>query len=121
MRLTRSRDDVVMSGVLAGLGDYFNIDPTLLRIGFVVIMVLGGGGVLVPLYIGGAIIIPKAPKEEKREKRRFERRNPRENRGYGRSSRRHDRPNRREYHRTDPETEFEKQTNEIDEDDWGDF
>lgn len=119
MRLTRSRKDVVMSGVLAGLGDYFNIDPTLIRIAFVVVMFLGGGGLLVPLYIGLSIIIPKAPKEEKRE-RQFERRNPRDNRRYG-PDRRYDRPNKREYHRPDPETEFERQVNDIDEDDWSDF
>lgn len=57
MRLTRSRDDVVVSGVLAGLGDYFNVDPTLLRIGFVVLAFVGVGAVI-PLYIIGAVIIP---------------------------------------------------------------
>ena len=120
MRLTRSRKDVVMSGVLAGLGDYFNIDPTLIRIAFVVVMFLGGGGVLVPLYIGMSIIVPKEPKEEKRE-RQFERRNPREERRYGRSARRYDRPDKRDYQRPDTDREFERKTNEIDEDDWSEF
>lgn len=68
MRLTRSRDDVVVSGVLGGLGEYFNIDPTLLRIGFVILAFVGVGAVI-PLYILGAIIIPKAPSERESQKK----------------------------------------------------
>src|SRR5699024_11295044 len=86
MRLTRSRDDVVVSGVLAGLGDYFNVDPTLLRIGFVVLAFVGVGAVI-PLYIIGAVIIPKAPKENERERRQFDRRNRRSPRGRREDSR----------------------------------
>ena len=72
MRLTRSRDDVVVSGVLGGLGEYFNIDPTLLRIGLVILAIVGVGEVI-PLYVLGAIIIPKAPIERESKKRRHNR------------------------------------------------
>ncbi|HLR92354.1 MAG TPA: PspC domain-containing protein, partial [Atopostipes sp.] len=67
MRLTKSKDDVIVAGVLAGLGDYFNVDPTLLRIGFVILAFIGVGAVI-PLYIVGAFIIPKAPEEGRRER-----------------------------------------------------
>ena len=35
-KLYRSRDDRMIAGVCGGLGDYFNIDPTLIRLGFVI-------------------------------------------------------------------------------------
>ena len=113
MRLTRSRDDVIMSGVLAGIAEYFILDPTLIRIGFVVLSFLGGGGFLIPLYIAGAIIIPRAPREDRR-KRQFNRRNPREQRRFERS-------NRQDYERPKTERDPNRKTNEIDEDDWSDF
>src|SRR5699024_3047861 len=80
MRLTRSRDDVLVSGVLAGLGDYFNVDLTLLRIGFVVLGFVCIGA-LITLYIIGAVIIPKDHKENERERREFDRRIRRSTRG----------------------------------------
>lgn len=67
MRLTKSKDDVMVSGVLAGIGEYYEIDPTLLRIGFVIIMFATPLPVI-PLYIIGALIIPEAPNKEKNGK-----------------------------------------------------
>lgn len=69
MKLTKSRDDVIVSGVLAGMGEYFKIDPTLIRIGVALLMFFSPFPV-VPLYIIGAVIIPKAPKKEKKETKR---------------------------------------------------
>ena len=106
MRLTRSRDDVVVSGVLGGLGEYFNIDPTLLRIGFVILAFVGVGAVI-PLYVLGAIIIPKAPIERESKKRRHNR--DREEVSNKDSKRKKDNVNRKE------------KVNEINEDDWSDF
>lgn len=119
MRLTRSRDDVVVSGVLAGLGDYFNVDPTLLRIGFVVLAFVGVGAVI-PLYIIGAVIIPKAPKENERERRQFDRRNRRSPRGR-REDRRFERPERPDYRETPNKKDVSTKAKDIDEDDWSDF
>lgn len=65
MKLRRSRENVLVSGVLGGLGEYFGIDPTFIRIGFVVLVFLDVS-VLVPLYIIGAIIIPKATRKDKK-------------------------------------------------------
>ncbi len=49
----------MIAGVCGGVGEYFNIDPVLVRILWVVLSVLGGSGVLA--YIIGIIIIPEAP------------------------------------------------------------
>lgn len=116
MRLTRSRDDVLVSGVLAGLGEYFNIDPTLLRIAFV-ILVFAGAGFVIPLYIAGSIIIPKAPKNAERENRGFDQRKPRDYRNH-RNFDRSERPHSKQTNRKNNGT---TKANEIDEDDWSDF
>lgn len=56
-KLYRSRKDKMIGGVAGGLGDYFEVDPTLIRILFVVATVLGGSGVLA--YIILWIVIPE--------------------------------------------------------------
>ncbi len=57
-RLTRSATDRKLAGVCAGLAEYFGIDPTAVRIGWVVFCLLGGSGVLA--YILCAILMPEA-------------------------------------------------------------
>jgi phage shock protein PspC (stress-responsive transcriptional regulator) len=47
----------MVAGVAAGLADYFDVDPTLVRIGFVVLSLLGG--LAVPLYLAGWLLIPE--------------------------------------------------------------
>ncbi|HWL96236.1 MAG TPA: PspC domain-containing protein [Nocardioidaceae bacterium] len=58
-RLTRSRDDRMISGVCGGLAEYFGVDSTLVRILVVVLTVLGFGTLLIA-YIVGWILIPEA-------------------------------------------------------------
>ncbi|MCD8010454.1 MAG: PspC domain-containing protein [Lachnospiraceae bacterium] len=55
-RLFRSRDDVMIAGVCGGLGEYFHIDPTIIRLVWALVG-LSGTGIFV--YIVAAIIIPK--------------------------------------------------------------
>ena len=55
-RLYRIRDGRLVAGVCAGLAAYFGIDPTLVRLGFVVLTVFGGFGIL--LYLGAWLVIP---------------------------------------------------------------
>ncbi len=55
-RLYKSKTNKKVAGVCGGIGEYFNIDPTLVRLGFVALSFLAGGGLLV--YIVAAIIIP---------------------------------------------------------------
>ncbi len=45
-------------GVCAGIGDYLDLDPTVIRIGFLLFLFFAGGGVL--LYLILAIAMPKA-------------------------------------------------------------
>ena len=49
----------MIDGVCAGIAEYFDIDPTLVRLGAVAICLAGGSGVL--LYIIAAIIMPRNP------------------------------------------------------------
>ena len=46
----------MICGVCGGIGEYFNIDPNLVRIGFVL---LGCGGVGIIAYIVAAVILPE--------------------------------------------------------------
>ena len=57
-RLYKSRNDKMLGGVCGGIAEYFDIDPTLVRLGWVLFCALGGSGILA--YILAAIIIPDA-------------------------------------------------------------
>ena len=59
-RLYRSRTDRKIAGVLGGFADYLTIDPTLLRVLFVVAAVLTGGASLLA-YPVMWILTPEAP------------------------------------------------------------
>lgn len=60
-KLYRSRGDRIIAGVCGGLGEYFTIDPILVRLIFVLLAIMGGHGVL--LYLLLAIIVPLEPGE----------------------------------------------------------
>ena len=59
-KLYRNTENKMLAGVCSGIADYFDIDPTLVRLGWVLFSLLGGTGLLA--YIIAAIIIPDAPK-----------------------------------------------------------
>ncbi|HUX35588.1 MAG TPA: PspC domain-containing protein [Candidatus Paceibacterota bacterium] len=56
-KLYRSRTDRIIAGVCGGLGEFFNIDPVLFRIVFIVLLFSGGSGILI--YLVMMLIIPK--------------------------------------------------------------
>jgi phage shock protein C len=58
-RLYRCRHNKMLAGVAGGVAEYFELDPSLVRILFVVSIFFGGIGLL--LYIGMAIIVPLEP------------------------------------------------------------
>jgi phage shock protein C len=58
-KLYRSRSNRQVAGVCGGLAEYFNLDPTLMRVLFIVLAVLGGSGLV--LYLALWIIVPNAP------------------------------------------------------------
>jgi phage shock protein PspC (stress-responsive transcriptional regulator) len=58
-KLYRSRTDRKLVGVCGGLGQYFDIDSTIVRVVFVVLLFCGTLGFW--LYIAMAIIVPEEP------------------------------------------------------------
>ena len=58
-KLYKSAKDQKMDGVCAGIAAYFEIDPTLVRLAWVLFSALGGSGVLA--YIVCMLVIPREP------------------------------------------------------------
>ncbi|MER2226700.1 MAG: PspC domain-containing protein [Carnobacterium sp.] len=65
-KLTKSRDNKMVSGVLAGIAEYFGFDPTMLRIIYGAATLIGVGSPFI-LYIVLAIVIPEAPRTNNSE------------------------------------------------------
>lgn len=55
-RIYRSETNKIIGGVCGGLGEYFNVDPTIVRIIFVIITLFGGSGILIYLILW--LVIP---------------------------------------------------------------
>ena len=55
-KLYKSSTDKKLAGVCGGIAEYFNIDSTLVRLGWVLFSLLGGSGLI--LYLIAAIIMP---------------------------------------------------------------
>ncbi len=60
-RLYRSRTDRTVLGILGGLGDYLGVDPTVLRLIFVVLSMLTGMLPLTLAYFTAYFIMPLEP------------------------------------------------------------
>ncbi len=58
-RLYRSKKDKMLAGICGGLAEYFDVDPSLVRLATVLLCLYAGTGLLV--YIIAAIIIPEDP------------------------------------------------------------
>jgi phage shock protein C len=58
-QLTRSRVNRRIAGVCGGIGEYFDVDPTLVRVIFVLVTFLGLAGIIV--YVVLWIVMPEAP------------------------------------------------------------
>ena len=58
-KLYKSNGNRMVDGVCGGIAEYFGIDPTLVRLGWVMFCAMGGSGFVA--YIVAAIIIPRAP------------------------------------------------------------
>src|SRR4051812_17907156 len=55
-RLERIKEGRMFTGVAGGIGRYLGIDANLVRIGFVALAFIGGGGILV--YLAAAVLLP---------------------------------------------------------------
>jgi phage shock protein C len=62
--LYRSKQNRVFAGVVGGIGEYFDIDPTLLRVIWILILIFTGFFPGLIAYILAAIIIPEAPRDD---------------------------------------------------------
>lgn len=58
-KLYKSSKNKMIDGVCAGIAEYFNIDPTLVRIGLVLFSAMGGAGILA--YVIMMIVMPRNP------------------------------------------------------------
>ena len=60
-KLYKNQHDEVLTGVIGGLGEYFSIDPVVLRIGFVILVLISGIFPGIIAYIIAYFIIPEKP------------------------------------------------------------
>ena len=58
-KLYRSSKDKMICGVCGGIGEYFGVDPTLVRLGAALFGLIAGSGLFV--YFIMALIVPKKP------------------------------------------------------------
>ena len=58
-RLQRSRTEKMIGGVCGGLGEYFGIDPTIVRVLWVVVTLMGGAGFIAYLILWA--VMPAEP------------------------------------------------------------
>ena len=58
-RIYRPREGKVLVGVCSGIANYFNIDPVLVRLGWIIFCCVGGSGILA--YLVAAVLIPEEP------------------------------------------------------------
>jgi phage shock protein PspC (stress-responsive transcriptional regulator) len=61
-RLERSTSDKKVAGVAGGLGRYFDLNPNVFRLGFIILTILGGAGVLV--YLAAVLVMPVEGEEQ---------------------------------------------------------
>ncbi|GEN49555.1 PspC domain-containing protein [Alkalibacterium pelagium] len=98
-KLSKSKDNAVIFGVLGGLGEYFNIDPVLLRV-IVVVATFIGVGSTVPIYLLLALVMPESDDQTTKPASNKKKASP-----FGGDS---DKPKR-------------KEAEKLEEDDWSDF
>lgn len=111
-KLTKSRHNIVFSGVLGGIGEFIGIDPTILRVIFIILTFFGIGTPIV-LYIILMIIIP-ADKSGRGTYDTFGSFRGRDSGGYG--------PNKYEHNPYSTSNRKRKEAEKVeDDDDWSDF
>ena len=60
-RLYKSSTDKKLDGVCAGIAEYFNIDPTLVRLGYAAVTIFSALILGIVAYIVASMIIPRKP------------------------------------------------------------
>jgi phage shock protein PspC (stress-responsive transcriptional regulator) len=64
-RIYRSNKEYIIAGVCGGLAQYFKVDPTLVRLIFILLSFGGGSGVLIYLILW--LVLPVEPKDSSRQ------------------------------------------------------
>lgn len=98
-KLRKSRTNIVFTGTLAGIAEYFGIDPTIVRVIYVFLSIVSVGFPALILYIVLAAIIPAAPRGGQSYGH--------QNQYYGANQKK--------------QPKQPKQAEKIDDDDWSDF
>lgn len=62
-KLYRSEDNKILAGVIGGMGEYFNVDPVVLRVLYVLLTVFTGVVPGIVAYILAVLVVPKPGKE----------------------------------------------------------
>lgn len=62
-KLYRSEDNKILAGVIGGMGEYFNVDPVVLRVLYVLLTVFTGVVPGIVAYILAVLVVPKQGKE----------------------------------------------------------
>ncbi|EMS74685.1 hypothetical protein H318_12769 [Enterococcus durans IPLA 655] len=98
-KLTKSNNNIVLTGILAGIAEYLGIDPTVVRVIYVILSLVAFGSPII-LYILLALIIPSARKNRT---------------SYGHDNQYYENNNYRE------QTKKRKEAEKVDDDEWSDF
>ncbi len=59
--LYKSRDNRILTGVCGGIGEYAGVDPTVIRVGVLVVAVFTAVIPLLVAYLIAAVIVPERP------------------------------------------------------------
>lgn len=58
-KLYKSKENKVISGVFGGIGEYYEVDPTVLRLGYIAIVALSGFMPGVVAYVIASLVVPE--------------------------------------------------------------
>lgn len=58
-RLYRSKKERIIAGVCGGIGEYFDVDPVVVRLVWVLLALAGGAGIV--LYLVAWLVVPEGP------------------------------------------------------------
>ena len=67
-KLYRSEENKIFAGVIGGVGEYYDIDPTVLRLAYILIAIFTAGFPALLGYIVAILVVPKRRHEKAHEK-----------------------------------------------------